>query len=393
MVDISRIMGAEDRYTAHVYPKRPIVIVRGRGALVWDVEGEEYIDCVAGHGVAIVGHCHPKVVEAVKRQAERLITCPGVFYNDLRAELAELIAGVTPAGLEVSFFSNSGAEAVECAIKVARKYTGRSKLVAMMRGFHGRTMGALSLTWNPKYRRGYEPLVPGVVHVPFGNVEKAKEAVDRETAAVFVEPVQGEGGIHVSPPGYLKALRDLCDDTGALLVFDEVQTGFGRTGRMFACEHWGVEPDLMCLAKGAAGGVPIGITVGRREVMSVLGPGSHGSTFGGNPLAMAAAVAAINVILEERLPERAAMLGERLKAGLERSIKGSRRASEVRGLGLMIGVKLRRAEAGRLVMEAFKRRVLLLTAGMSVLRLLPPLVITEEQVDKVVEVVGEILSK
>lgn len=393
MIDATSVMRLEDWYTARVYHKRPIVIVKGKGALVWDADGREYIDCVAGHGVAIVGHCHPRVVEAIKRQAERLITCPGVFYNDVRAELARLIAEVTPEELEVSFFSNSGAESIECAIKVARRCTGRKKVVAMMRGFHGRTMGALSLTWKPKYREGYEPLVPGVVHVPFGDEEKAKEVVDRKTAAVFVEPVQGEGGVHVAPPGYLKALRDICDDAGALLVFDEVQTGFGRTGKMFACEHWGVVPDIMCLAKGAAGGVPIGITIGKREVMSSLTPGSHGSTFGGNPLAMAAAVATINVIVEENLPKRAAALGARLKAGLEEAVRKSQKATEVRGLGLMLGVKLRKAEASDLAIRALEKGVLLLTAGKSVLRLLPPLVISERQVDRVAEVLEEVLTE
>lgn len=393
MINAANVIRLEDQYTARVYTKRPIVIVKGKGAVVWDVNGKEYIDCVAGHGVAIVGHCHPKVVEAIKKQAEKLITCPGIFYNNVRAEFARLIAEVTPEGLEVSFFSNSGAESIECAIKVVRKYTGRKKLVATMRGFHGRTMGALSLTWKPEYRRGYEPLVPGVVHVPFGNIEKVKEVVDRETAAVFVEPVQGEGGVHVAPPGYLKALREICDDMGALLVFDEVQTGFGRTGKMFACEHWRVIPDIMCLAKGAAGGIPIGITIGKKDVMSSLSSGSHGSTFGGNPLAMAAAIATINVIVEERLPERAAVLGARFKDSLEEIIRKSQKATEVRGLGLMLGVKLRRAEADNLVIKALKKGVLLLTAGRSVLRLLPPLVISEEQVNRVVEVLEEILTE
>jgi len=386
------IIRLEDAYTAPAYAKRRVVIVRGSGALVWDIEGREYIDCVAGHGVAIVGHCHPRVVEAIKAQAERLITCPGIFYNDARAELARLIASLTPGDLKVSFFSNSGAESVECAMKAARKYTGRKKFVAVMGGFHGRTMGTLSLTWRPSYRKPFEPLLPLVEHIPFNNPERAKEAIDGETAAVFVELVQGEGGVHVASPEFIRALRDLCSDKGALLVFDEVQTGFGRTGRMFACEHYGVAPDLMCLAKGAAGGVPIGITVGREDVMRALDEGSHGSTFGGNPLAMAAAVAAINVILDERLPDRAARMGERLRRGLERLVTGSGEASEVRGMGLMIGLKLRRPVAGEVVLKALGEGVLVLTAGPSVVRFLPPLVIAEEQVDRVVEVMGDVLA-
>lgn len=389
-MDSAHIMDVEDRYTAGVYRKRRVVIVRGSGAIVWDADGREYIDCVAGNGAAILGHAHPRIVEAVRGQAGRLMSCPGIFYNGARAALAEKLAEITPQGLEVSFFSNSGAEAVEAALKVAMKYSGRRKFVAMVNGFHGRTVGALSLTWKREYREGFIPLLRGVVHVPFGDVERAKEEIDRETAAVFVEPIQGEGGVNVPPPGYLRALRDLCDDSGALLVFDEVQTGFGRTGRMFACEHWGVEPDVMCLAKGAAAGLPIGITIGRREVMGALGPGSHGSTFGGNPLAMAAALETISVVEEENLPDRARGLGsmfrERVSSAKPRLLR------EVRGMGLMLGLRLKRPIAAEVAVRALEEGLLVLTAGRSVVRLLPPLVITPGQLGRAADILVEVLG-
>ncbi|HID90979.1 TPA: aminotransferase class III-fold pyridoxal phosphate-dependent enzyme, partial [Candidatus Bathyarchaeota archaeon] len=292
------VMEIEGRCSSRVAPKRPIVIVRGQGAVVWDIDGREYIDCIGGHGVCNVGHCHPRVVDAIRRQAGRLIACPNSMYNDVRAKLLERLIEVTPRGLTKAFLANSGAESVECALKLARRYTGKTEVIAMRRGFHGRTMGSLSATWRPEYRRPFEPLVPGFKHVPFGDADAVRKAVTDDTAAVIVEPVQGEGGVHVSPDGYLQQLREVCDDRGLLLVFDEVQTGFGRTGKMLALEHWGVLPDVICLAKAIAGGVPMGATVAKGEVMDALRPKEHGSTLGGNPLACAAAMAAIDVVVE-----------------------------------------------------------------------------------------------
>lgn len=302
--DKSRYVHLEDTFEAQTYAKRPVVIVRGKGALVWDTEGKEYIDCVAGHGVSLTGHCHPKIVEAIKRQAEKLITCPGILYNDARAELVEKLAKIAPKGLTRTFLSNSGTEAVECAIKVARKYTGKKEIIAMTKGFHGRSLGALSATWEKKYREPFEPLVPGFNHVKFGDADEVREAINENTAAVIVEPVQGEAGIYPAPEGYLKELREICDEKDVLLIFDEIQSGLGRTGEMFACMHWGVTPDIMTLAKGIAGGVPMGATIAREEVMNSLKEGEHGTTFGGNPLACAAANTTLDVIVEGKTPPK-----------------------------------------------------------------------------------------
>ncbi|MHA1607581.1 MAG: aspartate aminotransferase family protein [Candidatus Freyarchaeota archaeon] len=385
-----KIIEFEERYQAKTYSKRPVVIVKGSGAIVWDENGREYIDCVGGHGVCVVGHCHPKVVEAIREQAERLITCPGIFYNDARAELVEKLVKIAPKGLNRVFLCNSGAEAVECAIKLARKYTGKKGIIATVKGFHGRTMGALSATWEAKYRKPFEPLVPGFTHVPFGDAEAVRAAINNETAAVLVEPIQGEGGVNVPPREYLKELREICDEKGVLLIFDEVQTGFGRTGEMFACMHWNVVPDVMTVAKAIAGGVPMGATLAREDVMLSLKETEHASTFGGNPLACAAANAAIDVIVEERLPERARKLGGILKEDLDEMKESSKLIRMVRGLGLMIGVELR-LRCREYVFKAMERGILLLTSGLNVIRLLPPLVIEEEQVRRVSQVLSEVL--
>jgi predicted acetylornithine/succinylornithine family transaminase len=389
--DASRYVYLEDTFEAQTYAKRPVVIVRGKGALLWDTEGKEYIDCVAGHGVSITGHCHPKIVETIKRQAEKLITCPGILYNDERAELVEKLAKIAPKGLTRTFLSNSGTEAVECAIKVARKYTGKKEIIAMTKGFHGRSLGALSATWEKKYREPFEPLVPGFNHVKFGDADEVREAINENTAAVIVEPVQGEAGVYPAPEGYLKELREICDEKGVLLIFDEIQSGLGRTGEMFACMHWGVTPDIMTLAKGIAGGVPMGATIAREEVMNSLKEGEHGTTFGGNPLACAAANTTLDVIIEEKLPQRSKELGLRLKNKLDTVKENSKAVKEVRALGLMVGVELR-FKVKDYVLKSLEKGLLVLTSGLTIIRLLPPLVIEKEQVDKTAEILAEVLE-
>ncbi len=381
-IDLERL------HTSGVYPKRDVEIVRGEGAHVWDAEGHEYIDCVGGHGVAIVGHCHPAVVEAIRAQAGRLITCPEVFYNDQRAALLARLAGLAPAGLSRAFLCNSGAEAVEGALKFARLATSRAGIVAAMRGFHGRTFGALSATWEQKYREPFQPLVPGFTHVPFDNLEKMAQAVTAETAAVLLEVVQGEGGVRPASEGYLAGVLEICRRQGALLIVDEVQTGLGRTGRLWACEHHGIAPDILCLGKGLAGGVPMGAVL-LGPCVPALPMGVHGSTFGGNPLACAAALATLDTIEREDLPGRAARLGSWLLAELRRL--GSPRIREVRGLGLMVGIELREKVQPYLV-TLQERRVLALPAGPTVLRLLPPLVIEQADVERVVAAIGEVLA-
>ncbi len=369
----------EARYTSGLYAKRPLTIVRGQGAQVWDDQGRAYIDCVAGHGVANIGHSHPKVVEALHAQAERIITCPEMFYNDTRARLLERLGTLVP-GMERVFLCNSGTEAVEAAIKFARFSTGRPGIVAAMRGFHGRTLGSLSATWNKKYRAPFQPLVPEFSHVPYNKPEALRTAVTANTAAVLLEAVQGEGGIHPATPEFLQAAEAVCRERGALLIIDEIQSGMGRTGKMFAFQHTEVQPDLVTMAKGIAGGVPMGaVLIGER--VAPLQPGIHGTTFGGNPLAAAASLATLEVLAEERLPERAAEMGayfmERLRAIESPLIR------EVRGQGLMIGVELKRKVAP-VIQALMAHGVLALPAGMTVVRFLPPLVITQTQIDAVV---------
>ena len=384
---MSNYRETERRYALEVFPKRDITIVKGRGAEVWDDEGRRYIDCVAGIGVASVGHANPAVADALAEQARTLVTCPGIFYNDVRARLLEKLAAVAPPGLTRGFLCNSGAEAVEAAIKFARLTTGRTGIVSAMRGFHGRTLGALSATYKKEYRELFKPLVPGFSFVPFNNPARLREAVGEDTAAVMIEPVQGEGGIRPASAEYLRAAREICDQTGAILVFDEIQTGFCRTGRMFACERHGVTPGMLCLAKAIAGGVPMGAVLADARIQ--LPPGKHGTTFGGNPLACAAALAAIRFMEDERLAERAELLGARFRERFERRLPGRVRA--LRQVGLMIGVELK--ERCRPYIEALAAKgVLTLPAGTTVIRLLPPLVISEAQIDEVVDVLAEVLD-
>jgi len=391
-VNEKEIVDVEEKIMANTFSKRNRVLTRGKGALVWDINGNEYIDCTGSYGVCIVGHCHPRVVEAVQRQVETLIACHASFYNDARSELLEKIIGIAPKGLDKVFLSNSGAESVECAIKLARKYSGKPEIIAMVGAFHGKTMGALSATWKKKYRVPFMPLVPGFKHVPPNNLEKVRDAITEKTAAVLVEPVRGEGGVMVPSDDFLPGLREICDEKDVLLIFDEVQTGFGRTGKVFACEHWNVVPDVLCLAKSVAGGIPMGATFARHDVMAAFQRGEHSSTFSGNPLVCAAASAAIDVLVEERLPERAATLGRYFKDKLEGLQEKHRIVREVRGLGLMLGMEMR-FDVYNILLGCMDRGVLVLDAGRNVVRFLPPLVIEKKQIDRVIEVLDEVMEK
>ena len=378
----------EEAHTSGAYPKRPLMLLYGAGSAVWDSDGNRYIDATSGQGVALLGHSHPAVAAAVASQADRLITCPEIFYNDRRAELYTLLSEIT--GMGRFFLCNSGAEAVEGALKVAALLTGRRNVVATMRGFHGRTMGALSLTWNPKYREAFQDwTMCGVSHVPFNDLNAARAVINEQTAAVVVEAVQGEGGVYVADAEYLHGLRDLCDQFGALLIVDEIQTGLGRTGRWFGFQHASVQPDIITLGKGLAGGVPMG-AVAWRESLGTIGQGTHGSTFGGNPLACAAAIASLTTLRDGNLPERSAELGawllEELRALNHPQVR------EVRGIGLMVGLELR-GRVTPVLKRMQERGVLALPAGMNVLRLLPPLIITREELRYVVDVVRDALDE
>ena len=384
----NELIALEDRHDSGIYNKQPLVLVRGEGAHVWDADGREYIDCVGGHGVANVGHANPAVIQAVTEQVRRLAICPNGFYNDQRARLLSELIRVAPPGLERAFLCNSGAEAVEAALKFARLSTGRTKVVAAMRGFHGRTFGALSATWRKEYRQPFAPLVPGFEFVPYNRLERMERAVDEETAAVILEVVQGEGGVIPGDGEYLRGVQALCQERGALFIVDEVQTGFGRTGQMFASQHHNLRPDLMCLAKAIAGGLPMGaVLIGPR--VGELPRKVHGSTFGGNPLACAAALATIRYIESECLPQRAAELGARLVAEL-RTIR-SPLVREVRGLGLMVAMELKSNVSSYLAALA-DHGVLALSAGSTVMRFLPPLVISAQELDIVVERVAAVLE-
>lgn len=361
-----------------------LAVTGGEGVHLEAEDGTRYLDFGASHGATPLGHAHPRLVEALREQAGGLATLNQAYANDVRARFLQDLLEAAPDPLERAVAVNSGAEAVEAALRFARASTDGDGIVAFRNAFHGRTLGALSCTWDPGHREPFEPLLPEVTHAGYGDLEEAKEAVDDDTAAILVEPVQGEGGVRLPPEGFLEGLRDLADDHGALLVADEVQTGLGRTGSMWGVDHAGVEPDIMCLAKGLAGGFPMGLTL--------LSPGadgapsgSHGSTFGGNPLACAAAQATLDVVREEDLPARAAELGDRLLEGLEGI--DHRLVREARGRGLMAALELR-VRATPLLRSLREQGVLALRGGATIVRLLPPLVVEEDHVDEAVAAVA-----
>ena len=385
-MNAQQIIDTENKHTSGVYAKQTLTIVRGQGASLFDVNGVEYLDCSSGHGVANLGHAHPKIAEALYKQANTLITLFESFPNDQRAQLMEKITALVP-GLDRVFFCNSGTEAVEAAFKFARISTGRKNFIAAMRAFHGRTFGSLSATFNKKYREGFEPLLPGVSHVSYNNIEALDKAVNEETAAVILEVVQGEGGLYLASAEYIQAARRICDERGALLIIDEIQTGFGRTGKMFAIQHFGVTPDLLTCAKSLAGGVPMGAVLIGANIKNLV-PGVHGSTFGGNPLSCAAANAALDVILGEDLPGQAAAKGAYLMEKLKKIESANIR--EVRGIGLMVGIEMKQKVAPY-IKALQEKKIIALNAGMTVIRLLPPLVITYEQIDHLVDVLKEVL--
>ncbi|MEE8364769.1 MAG: acetylornithine/succinylornithine family transaminase [Gammaproteobacteria bacterium] len=387
MTDSLDYAAIEHEFGLVLAPKRDLVAVRGKGALLYDETGREYIDCAAGIGVASLGHAHPAVVRAIQSQAASLITCPHILYNDVRSKMLKKLVEVTPENLSRAYLCNSGAEAVEAALKFARLHTRRPNFVTAMRGFHGRTMGAVSATFTPKYREPFEPLVPGFSYVPLNKIDKLEAAIDDKTAAVMLELVQGEGGVNLIQADYIGAARELCTERGALLIIDEIQTGFCRTGKFFACEHFDLQPDMMTLAKAMGGGVPIGATMLSAEIK--VDPGLHGTTFGGNPLACAAALAAIETFQSENLAQRAQDMGEYFETRL-----GEKPLSQVRTmrrLGLMIGIELKHKVQETLA-QLLERNVVALPAGANVIRLLPPLVIEKQQLDRVIDVLHECLA-
>ena len=377
----------EDVHSSGAYLKRDLQIVRGQGARLWDSAGNSYIDCVGGQGAANLGHAHPAVLAAIQQQAAELITCPELFHNPVRARYqAELCKA---AGMSRVFLCNSGAEANEGAMKIARLKTGRTGVIATMRGFHGRTMGALSTTWEKAYREPFLPLIADVTHVPYNNLERLAEALNNNTAAVLLEVVQGEGGVHPAEDRYLREVQELCHANGTLLIIDEVQTGFGRTGYLFAHQHDGIQPDLMTVAKSMAGGIPMGAILMSQRV-GELNPAAHGSTFGGNPLACATGLAVLDVLQNTDLITRARELGEKVRTHLKTNLP-EKAVREVRGRGFMFGIELR-GKVAPILKLLQERGLLALSAGPSVLRLLPPLVMSDDNLWQAVAIIEETLN-
>lgn len=383
---------SEDNYLGNLYQRFPINLSKGKGAIVWDVSGNEYIDCMGGYGVALIGHCNDRVVNAIKNQSEKLITCHMSIYNNVRLEFLEKMSEILPKKLSKIFFSNSGAESTEAALKFSRKFTGKSGIIAMSGGYHGKTFGALSVTHNEKYRKSFQPLLEGVKFVPYSNPSKIEESLDDSIGTVIIEPIQGETGIIVPSDGVLQQIRKICDQNNLVLIFDEIQTGLGRTGRMWAGEHWSTTPDIMCLAKGIAGGLPMGLTLCKPEILDAMKVGEHSSTFAGNPLSCSAGIATIESIIEENLVENAAKVGNIFKNGLFQLKENHRIVRDVRGLGLMLALELR-FDIKDILFDGIKEGLLMLYSGRNIIRLLPPLVLDEVKVAKTLSIMDKLLTK
>jgi len=386
-------MMLSEKYIAHTYNRYPVLLVKGKGTRVWDLEGEEYLDFVSGLAVLNLGHCHPRVVKAIQTQAEKLIHVSNFYYIEPQIQLASLLCKHSFA--DKVFFCNSGAEANEGAFKLARKYAkekmgkDRYEIITMEGSFHGRTLATLTATGQEKFHKGYEPLMPGFKYIPFNDIGAVKSGINSKTCAVMLEPIQGEGGVNCPSEGYLKALREICDERGVLLIFDEVQVGMGRTGKLFAYEHEGVEPDMLTLAKSLAGGVPIGALLIKKGIAESFNPGDHASTFGGNPLATAAGVAALTTILEEGMLENCEKMGDYFLSQLQEIKKKFSFVEEVRGKGLILGMELR-MDGSSIVNEMMRKKILINCTMGNVLRFLPPLIVTKKEIDRVVAALEEV---
>lgn len=383
-----------DRYVMQTYARFPIALVKGKGVRVWDADGKEYMDFVAGLAVNSLGHCHPAVARAVADQVNTLLHVSNLYHIEPQARLAKALCDHSFA--DRVFFCNSGAEANEAAIKLARRYgseraRGRNEILTALNSFHGRTLATLTATGQEKIRLGYDPLPAGFRHAPFNDLEAAEAAVDHRTAAILVEPIQGEGGVVAADASYVRGLRRLCDDRGLLLMFDEVQVGMGRTGRLFAYEHFGVEPDVMTLAKALGGGLPLGAMLARERVAESFPPGSHASTFGGNPVVCRAGLAVLETLLEDGLVEHCEAMGSLLREGLEGLAKRFAFVREVRGKGLLLGMEME-GECGPVIRECMREGLLVASAGANVLRMAPPLTIEEEDVAEALSVIERALA-
>lgn len=385
-------MNGEDNYFGTLYQRFPINVAQGKGVMLWDTSGKQYIDCMGGYGVALVGHCNDRVVNAIKKQADALITAHMSVYNETRLEFLKKMAAVAPEGLTKMFFTNSGTESVEAALKFARKFTGKPGVIAMNGAYHGKTFGALSVTYNEKYRKSFMPLLEGVKFVPYSDPSKLEEAIDNSVGAVILEPIQGETGIIVPPDDLIPKIREICTRKNIVLIFDEIQAGLGRTGRMWAGQNWNTTPDIICLAKGIAGGVPMGLVMTKPEIMDTIKLGEHSSTFGGSPLACAAGSATIEALTTDGLVDNAAKTGKYFKEKLMGLKEKHKVIREVRGLGMMLGVELR-FEVKDVLFDGISHGLLMLYSGRNIIRLLPPLVMDEATVSRAVEIMDAVLTR
>lgn len=381
----------EDSYLINLYQRFPVTIERAQGATIWDTDGKEYIDCMGGYGVAIIGHCNKLVIEAITLQMNKLMVCHMSTYNNSRLQFLSKLKSIAPNNLSKIFFSNSGAESIEAALKFARKFSQKTGVVSMYGGYHGKTFGALSVTYNSKYRKSFSPLLEGVKFVPFGDISLLAEAIDESIGTVIIEPIQGESGIIMPPEGYVKAVRELCTEKKLVLIFDEIQTGLGRTGKMWAGENWSAVPDIMCIAKGIASGIPTAVTFVKEEIANCMNLGEHSSTFAGNPIASSAGSATIDTIIKEDLVTKASDTGAYFKKKLIELKDKHPIIRDVRGLGMMLALESR-FDVRDILMDGIKNGLLMLYSGRTVIRLLPPLVMKKEQVSRAVEIMDEILS-
>jgi acetylornithine/LysW-gamma-L-lysine aminotransferase len=384
----------EEAFVGNIYQRFPVNVAKGKGCVLWDMDGKEYIDCMGGYGVALVGHCNERVVNAIKNQAEQLITCHMSLYNNARIEFLNKLFTITPKSLNRVFLSNSGTESVEAAIKFSRKYTNKNGIIALNGAYHGKTFGALSVTYNEKYRKSFLPLLDGVKFSSYNEPEKIEEFITNQSnniGAIIAEPIQGETGIIVPPIDFLKKLRNMCDNHNLVLIFDEIQSGLGRTGKMWAGQHWDVEPDIMCLAKGIAGGVPMGLTLARSEILDCIKVGEHSSTFAGNPLACAAGSATIDSLVDDKLVENSEKIGMLFKEGLLDLKDSHKIIRDVRGFGMMLGIEMK-FDIKDILFDGIKNGILILYSGRNILRLLPPLVMDEDICKKAINLIGKLIQ-
>jgi [amino-group carrier protein]-gamma-(L-lysyl/L-ornithyl)-L-glutamate aminotransferase len=381
----------EDSFLINLYQRFPVTIERAQGATIWDTDGKEYIDCMGGYGVAIIGHCNKDVINAITLQMNKLMVCHMSTYNNSRLQFLSKLKSIAPDNLGKIFFSNSGAESIEAALKFSRKFSQKTGVISMYGGYHGKTFGALSVTYNSKYRKSFSPLLEGVKFVPFGDISSLTEAIDESIGTVIIEPIQGESGIIMPPEGYVKAVREVCTEKKLVLIFDEIQTGLGRTGKMWAGENWSAVPDIMCIAKGIASGIPTGVTFVKEEIANCMNLGEHSSTFGGNPIACSAGIATLDTIIKEDLVTKASDTGTYFKKKLIELKDKHPIIRDVRGLGMMLALESR-FDVRNILMDGIKNGLLMLYSGRTVIRLLPPLVMKKEQVSRAIEIMDEILS-